>query len=223
MMSSPSARTQCVYGVSFSVANFFANSSETNVSLDKGKDPKFVNSLLVIKVVFVVAYRKSFRSWRRLLRARLHLLLKQHVHENEHGLRLQDEGAGRPGGACVEVLVHAVVVHDDGITCFPVVADAVVNLVAFAVEDVEGRLIHVPVLLIVSARRILLEMDVQRLCQAVDWLDVVPAEGLRAVSELQLAPADHTRHRSQPGKLLPEVVITFDATHEGARLLARVM
>ena len=80
-----------------------------------------------------------------------------------------------------------------------------------------------PVLLIVTARRILLEVDVQRLRQAVNRLDVVAAEGLRAVDELQLAPANHARHRSQPGKLLPEVVIPFDATHEGARLLARVM
>ena len=63
------------------------------------------------------------------------------------------------------------------------------DFVAFAVEDVEGRLIHVPVLLIVTARRILLEVDVKRLRQAVNRLDVMAAEGLRAVDELQLAPA----------------------------------
>ena len=55
-------------------------------------------------------------------------------------------------GARVEMLVHAVVVHDGDVARLPVVAHAVVDLVALAVEDVEGRLVDVAVLLRLPAR-----------------------------------------------------------------------
>jgi hypothetical protein len=45
------------------------------------------------------------------------------------------------------MLVHAVVVDDRHVAGLPVVADAVMNLVALAVEDVEGGLVDVAVLL----------------------------------------------------------------------------
>src|SRR5918997_10199 len=82
-----------------------------------------------------------------------------------------------------EVLVHAVVVHDGDVARLPVVADAVVDLVALAVEDVEGGLVDVPVLLRRAARTILLEMDMEHLADAVLRLDVVAAVGLRAAHE----------------------------------------
>ena len=78
--------------------------------------------------------------------------------------------------AGVEMLVHAVVVHDGDVARLPVVADAVVDLVAVAVEDVEGRLVDVAVLLRLAARAVFLEMDVEGLGDAVLRLDVVPAE-----------------------------------------------
>ena len=82
------------------------------------------------------------------------------------------------------MLVHAVVVHDRDVAGLPVVADAVVDLVALAVEDVERRFVDVTVLLRLAARPVLLEMQVERLRDAVLGLDVVPAVGLRAVDEL---------------------------------------
>ena len=63
----------------------------------------------------------------------------------------------------VEVLVHAVHVHDRDVARLPVVAHAVVDLVADAVEDVEGGLVDVAVLLRAPAGRVLLEVHVQRL------------------------------------------------------------
>ena len=63
----------------------------------------------------------------------------------------------------VVVLVHAVIVNDGDVAGLPVVADAVVNLEAAAVKDVEDRFVHVTVPLRLAARGVLLEMDVQRL------------------------------------------------------------
>ena len=63
----------------------------------------------------------------------------------------------------VEMLVHAVVVHDRDVARLPVVAHAVVDLVARAVEDVERRLVDVAVLLRFSARPVFLEVEVERL------------------------------------------------------------
>ncbi len=65
--------------------------------------------------------------------------------------------------AGVVVLMHAVVVDDGDIAGLPVVADAVVNLVACTVKDVEGGLVDVPVLLRGAAGRVFLEVDVERL------------------------------------------------------------
>ena len=113
--------------------------------------------------------------------------------------------------------------HDRHVARRPVVADAVVDLVAAAVEDVERRLVHVPVLLRAPARRVLLEVDVQRLPQAVDRLDEVLGEGLRAVVEGELAALDHARQRAQPRELVLQAVLALDAADEHAVLLARVM
>ena len=87
-------------------------------------------------------------------------------------------------GARVEMLVHAVVVDDDGVARFPVVADAVVDLVALAVEDVERRLVHVPVLLVARRPGAYSSRWMCSVCVTpVDRLDVMPAERLRAVVE----------------------------------------
>ena len=67
-------------------------------------------------------------------------------------------------GLGVEVLVHAVVVHDRDVARLPVVAHAVVDLVALAVEDVERRLVDVAVLLRLAAGRVLLEVQMCSVC-----------------------------------------------------------
>jgi hypothetical protein len=120
--------------------------------------------------------------------ARLHQLLEQHVHEHEHRFRFDHERARRLVGARVEVLVHAVVVHDRHVARLPVVAHAVVHLVALAVEDVERGLVHVPVLLRPGARTVFFQVQVKHLRDAVLRLDVMAAVGLRAVGELGSLP-----------------------------------
>ena len=105
------------------------------------------------------------------------------------------------------------------VACLPVVAHAVVNLVAFAVEDVERRLVHVAVLLRFRPGPPLLEVEVEHLRDAVLRLDVVAAEGLRAVDELDLAPLPHARHRPQPRELLLQVVVPLDGADEDPILL----
>jgi hypothetical protein len=47
----------------------------------------------------------------------------------------------------VEMLVHAIVVHDGDVAGLPIVADVVVNLVAGSVENIEGGFVDVAVLL----------------------------------------------------------------------------
>ena len=87
----------------------------------------------------------------------------------------------------VEMLVDAVVVDDRHVARLPVVADVVVDLVALAVEDVEGGLVDVAVLLALAAGPVFLEVEVEVLGDAVLGLDVVAAVGLRPVDELDLA------------------------------------
>src|SRR6267142_2630142 len=178
---------------------------------------------VVIEVLFEVARLESFRPRRGRRRPRLHDLLEEHVHEHEHRLGLHDERARRPGRAGVEMLVDAVVVDDGDVAGFPVVADAVVNLVALAVEDVERRFVDVAVLLRVAARRVLLEVDVKHLREAVLRLDVVAAVRLRAVVESDQPSFPYPRHRPQPRELLPQVVGTRDRANEDTVLLAVIV
>ena len=59
------------------------------------------------------------------------------------------------------MLVDAVVVDDRDVASLPVVADLVVDLVALAVEDVEGGLVDVSVLLAPATWAVFLEMEVE--------------------------------------------------------------
>src|SRR5262245_38990121 len=75
MMSSPSAFTQRAYGVSFSVANFFARSSEARASLAMGDSPSILANLfcpLLVQFLYqvgassAVSYSRShaLAAWR---------------------------------------------------------------------------------------------------------------------------------------------------------------
>ncbi len=57
-------------------------------------------------------------------------------------------------------------------------------------------------LLIAAARCVLLQVDVQRLPHAINRLDVVLAEGLRAVLEFEFAPLDDPWNRPEPSQLV---------------------
>src|SRR5258705_759730 len=178
---------------------------------------------VVVEVLFEVAGLEPFRPRRGRRRPRLHDLLEEHVHEHEHRLGLHDERARRPGRARVEMLVDAVVVDDGDVAGLPVVADAVVNLVALAVEDVERRFVDVAVLLRVPARRVLLEVDVKHLREAVLRLNVVAAVRLRAVVEPDQASFPYPRHRPQPRELLPQVFGARDRAKEDTVLFAVII
>src|SRR6266566_3286390 len=91
------------------------------------------------------------------------LLPEAHRHPVRLRLHHQSEGAHVFIG--VVVLVDAVRVHDREIVLLPVVSDAVVDLVALALEDVEARLVLVAVAVIGAAREELDEMHLQRLRQ----------------------------------------------------------
>ena len=119
-------------------------------------------------------------------------------------------------GVGVVVLVHAVVVHDRDIAGFPVVANAVVDLEAAAVEDVEDRFVDVPVLLRLAARGVFLEVDVQRLAEAVFGFHVVLGEGLRSRLERDLGALLDARQFAQPLQLVLEAVLTADLADENA-------
>src|SRR5580765_2822671 len=179
--------------------------------------------LYVVEVLLEFASLEPFPAGRGCRRPRLHHLLEQNVHAHEHRLGLHHDGAGRLGRAGIEVLVHAVVVDDGDVARFPVVANAVMNLVAFAVEDVEGRLVDVAVLLRMTARRVLLEVDVKHLRDTILRLDVMTAVRLGAIVEPDQAPLPHARHRSKTRELVFQVVGTGNRANEDAVLLAVIV
>src|SRR5262249_14842201 len=160
----------------------------------------------MVVIFFLVPWHEVALGGGRRLRTLLHRVLEQHVHEQIHRLGLDDQSPGRVVRAGVEVVVHASVMHDRDIAGLPVVARAVVDFVARAIENVEGRLVHMAVLLSLCARGIFLEVNVQRLGAAVLGLHIMPAEMLRAAVELEVLALDHPRHRPQPGKLVLETV-----------------
>src|SRR5882672_9389881 len=121
------------------------------------------------------------------------------------------------------MLMYAVVVHDGDIPGRPVVAHAVMDLVALSVEDVESRLVHVTMLLRFTSGAVFLEMDMQGLGQPVVGFDVMAAVGLRSVHKFDLRALAYPRQRAQPGKLVLEFVVTGDPPHENPVLLAAVV
>ncbi len=126
-----------------------------------------------MRVFFILARNKAFAFRRHIDGAFLHRLLEEHVKEQIHGLGLDDERARRLVLGRVEMLVHAIIVHDGDVARLPVIANAVVNFVAFAVENVESCLVHMAVLLRRSAGRIFFQMHVEGLRDAVLGLDVM--------------------------------------------------
>src|SRR6266581_7300187 len=121
------------------------------------------------------------------------------------------------------MLVHAVVVHDRHVSSLPVVADAVVDLIAPPVQYVERGFIDVAVLLRLAAGTVFLEMDMQRLRDPVFGLDVVTAVGLRAVDKLDLAALSYPREGAQARELVLGLVMAGDPPHEYPVSLAGVM
>src|SRR5262249_29799644 len=101
--------------------------------------------------------------------------------------------------AGVEVLVHAIVMHDRDVAGLPVVARAVVDFVARAIEHVEGRLVYMAVLLSLCTASIFFEMNVERLGAAVLGLHIMRAYMLRAVGESEVLALERPRARPQPG------------------------
>jgi hypothetical protein len=81
----------------------------------------------------------------------------------------------------------------------------------------------VAVLLGAATRRVFLEVDVQGLGEAVDRLDKVLAEGLRAVVEAQVLALDDPRHGAQALELFLEAVLPLDCADEDPILLAAVV
>ena len=91
------------------------------------------------------------------------LLYETQVHPRR--LRLDDDRERAFGLARVEVAVDRVGVDDDEVVLLPVVALAVVDLVARPFEDVKARLVLVAVPVIRAAREELDEVHLERLGQ----------------------------------------------------------
>src|SRR5216683_6745212 len=176
----------------------------------------------MIMVFFLVPRHEIALGRGRRFRPLLDRVLEQHVHEQIHRLGLDHQ---RPGGlpfAGVEMLVHAVVMDDRDVAGLPIVANAVVDLVARAIENVERGLVDVPVLLGLAARRILLEMDVKGLGASVLGLDIMAAEMLRAAVKLEILSLDDPRQAPQPVEFLLETVGACQGADENP-LLVRIM
>ena len=76
------------------------------------------------------------------------------------------------------MLVHTIVVHNGDVSSLPVVPDVVVNLVALTIEDIKCGFIDVTMLLRLSARAILLEVEVKSLGNPILWFDIMARVGL---------------------------------------------
>src|SRR6185436_11643458 len=118
MMSSPSDRTQRVYGVSFSAANFWARSSETTASLAMCP----CRALLVDGGALALQVRVD--DLRVQLHARVVFRRVLDLLEVVQPARLEDavddrDQAHRPVGARVEVLVDRVRRHVDHVARLP--------------------------------------------------------------------------------------------------------
>ena len=86
----------------------------------------------MVVILFLLPRHEVALGGGRRLRALLHRVLEQHVHEQIHRLGLDDQSPRRLLRAGVEVLVHAIVMHDGDVAGLPVVARAVVDFVARA-------------------------------------------------------------------------------------------
>src|SRR5260221_2541135 len=120
------------------------------------------------------------------------------------------------------MLGHAFVLADRDVARLPVVAHAVVDLVALAVEDVEGGFVHVAVLLRAPSGAVFLEVQMEGLRDAVLGLDIVAARGLRALAELDEAAPARAPRGARALPLLPQAGLALDPAHEQARRLSRV-
>jgi hypothetical protein len=156
----------------------------------------------MVKVFFVVACHKAFAAGCGFAWAGFHLVLEQHVHEHVHGFGFDHQGARWALVAGVKVLVHTVVVDHGDVAGFPVVANAVVNFVARAIQNVERGFVHVTVLLRVTTWAVLFQVHVESLRDAVFGLDVVAAESLWAIVEFDVLAFAHARHGAQALELI---------------------
>src|SRR5207247_743865 len=149
-----------------------------------------------------------------LLGARDDWFLEQHVHEDEHRLGLHHQHAGRALRVGVVVLVHGVVGDDSDVAGLPLVADAVVDLKSFAIQDIEDRLVHVEVHLRAPAGRVLFEVQVQRLAEVVLGVEVVLREGLRPIDEVDLVRPPDARQRAEAFEIILQTVLTLNGADE---------
>src|SRR5262249_16398462 len=144
-------------------------------------------------------------------------LLEQEVHEQEQGLRLEHQQDRLVLGVVVEVLVHAAVLDEHHVTGLPRNVAAVVHVVAAALEHVEAGAVEVAVLLAVGARRVDLDVGLDRLGD----VGVLRADGVLAVLAGTALPR-HVGRRVDPRRLeqlLVEVAVgAFERAHEGALL-----
>ena len=88
-----------------------------------------------------------FPTWDRLRRWILHILLKEQVEKEEQRFGFEDHDARFVIGIAIDVLMHAAVLDDARIACFPVVALAIVNVVPLAFQNIKDRAVHMPMLL----------------------------------------------------------------------------
>src|SRR5437879_666718 len=133
----------------------------------------------------------------RALRGPAEVTLLDEAEEHPERLRLDDEDAARPFGVVVEVLMHGIVVDHHDVAGPPVVPLAVVHLVPVTFEDVEERLVLMPVVVRDPARRLGLDVDLERL----------RSEGLHGRTEHVLVPVS--------GPALPREVLRLDDARQG--------
>ena len=74
-------------------------------------------------------------------------MLEQHVHEHVHRFGFDHQRTCRTRVVRIEVLVHAIVVNHSNVTSLPVIANAIVNFIARAIQNVKRRFVDVAVFL----------------------------------------------------------------------------
>ena len=92
------------------------------------------------------------------------------------------------------MLMHTVVVDNGHIARLPIIADAVVHLVTFAIKNVECSFVYMAMFLRFAAGTIFFKMKVKQLANAVLWLYVVTTICLRTVNELDFTGLTDAGH-----------------------------
>ena len=145
-------------------------------------------------------------TWNRICGLFLHHFLHYEVHEQIQWLGLDDQRPSRPVRVVVEMLVYAGIFHGYYIARLPVIADAIVDLMSPAIEDVKYSLVHMAMFVRFPAWRQDNIMGIKDLGIFIFRRYDVTIIVLRPLFHYHVFPLDHTGYLPKTFQLLPQTI-----------------